>query len=108
MAGVETRRLGESDRDSPPLRAGEQGRDWSCVRATDRRAALRLLHPHRVKAPAVVARFDREAQVIGRLRRPGVVELIAAGISDDGRPYLCMELLEGEDLAAVVERGGPL
>ncbi|HSR99813.1 MAG TPA: serine/threonine-protein kinase, partial [Kofleriaceae bacterium] len=128
MAGVDTRRLGEPDRAEDridrPLRAGEQVGDWICVRAiggggfgavyevrhraTDQRAALKLLHAHLVKAPAIVARFDREAQVIGRLRHPGVVELIAAGISDDGRPYLCMELLEGEDLAAVVERGGPL
>jgi serine/threonine-protein kinase len=128
MAGEQTRRLGEPDRPEDridrPLRAGEQVGDWTCVRAiggggfgavyevrhrtTDQRAALKLLHAHLVKAPAIVARFDREAQVIGRLRHPGVVELIAAGISDDGRPYLCMELLEGEDLAAVVERGGPL
>src|SRR5689334_14964440 len=128
MAGVDTRRLGEPDRPEDridrPLRAGEQFGDWICVRAiggggfgavyevrhraTDQRAALKLLHAHLVKAPAIVARFDREAQVIGRLRHPGVVELIAAGISDDGRPYLCMELLEGEDLAAVVQRGGPL
>jgi tRNA A-37 threonylcarbamoyl transferase component Bud32 len=124
VPGEQTRRLGPSDGESRQLRAGEQVNDWIVVRAiggggfgavyevrhrtTDQRAALKLLHAHLVKAPAIVARFDREATVIGRLRHPGVVELIAAGLSDDGRPYLCMELLDGEDLAAVVARSGPL
>jgi eukaryotic-like serine/threonine-protein kinase len=123
MAG-ETRRLGESDRESRPLGPGEPVGDWIVVRAlggggfgavyevrhrtTDQRAALKLLHAHLVKAPAIVARFDREATAIGRLRHPNVVELIAAGLSDDGRPYFCMELLDGEDLAAAIERSGPL
>jgi tRNA A-37 threonylcarbamoyl transferase component Bud32 len=123
MAG-ETRRLGESDRESRALGPGEPVGDWLVVRAlggggfgavyevrhrtTGQRAALKLLHAYLVKAPAIVARFDREATAIGRLRHPNVVELIAAGLSDDGRPYFCMELLDGEDLAAAVERSGPL
>src|SRR6185295_12068952 len=77
-------------------------------RTTDQRVALKLLHAHLVKAPAVVARFDREATVIGRLRNPSVVEFVAGGLTEDGRPYMCTELLDGEDLAAVVERSGPL
>jgi eukaryotic-like serine/threonine-protein kinase len=123
MAGERTRRLGDADRESRQLQPGERLDDWIVVRAiggggfgaiyevrhaTGQRAALKLLHAHLVKAPAVVARFDREATAIGRLRHPNVVELIAAGLADDGRPYLCMELLDGEDLAAVVERSGPL
>ena len=44
--------------------------------------------------------------MIGRLRHPNVVELVAAGLRDDGRPYLCMELLDGEDLAAVIAQRG--
>jgi len=124
MAGERTRRLGEAEHESRRLQPGERIDDWLVVRAlggggfgaiyevrhaaTDQRAALQLLHAHLVKAPAIVARFDREATAIGRLRHPNVVELIAAGISEDGRPYMCMELLDGEDLAAVVERSGPL
>ncbi|HEU4728251.1 MAG TPA: serine/threonine-protein kinase [Kofleriaceae bacterium] len=129
MADERTRRLGElgPDRhegDPRPLSPGERVGDWSCVRmlagggfgtvyearhhATGQRAALKLLHAHLVPSPAIVARFHREAQVIGRLRHPSVVELIAAGLHDDGRPYLCMELLDGEDLAAVIRRRGPV
>ncbi|HET7503123.1 MAG TPA: serine/threonine-protein kinase [Kofleriaceae bacterium] len=126
MADEHTRRLGEARPagDPRPLSPGERVGDWSCVRllagggfgtvyevrhhASGQRAALKLLHAHLVPSPAIVARFHREAQVIGRLRHPSVVELIAAGLSDDGRPYLCMELLDGEDLAARVRRSGPM
>ncbi|HEX3478838.1 MAG TPA: serine/threonine-protein kinase [Kofleriaceae bacterium] len=76
-------------------------------RATGQRVALKLLHAHLVAAPEIVARFHREATVIDRLRHPGIVELIAVGVAA-GRPYLCMELLDGEDLAALVRRTGPM
>jgi eukaryotic-like serine/threonine-protein kinase len=129
MAGERTRRLGEPDPERPErevrqLRPGDRVDDWVMVRAlsgggfgvvyearhhaTDQRVALKLLHAHLVKSPAIVARFHREATVIGRLRHPNVVELVAAGLTEEGRPYLCMELLDGEDLARIVERSGPL
>ena len=134
MADDRTRRLGEPDPGQRPagepernprqLQPGEQVGDWIVIRAlggggfgtvyearhrtTDQRAALKLLHAHLVLSPAIVARFHREASVIGRLRHPNVVELVGAGLRDDGRPYLCMELLDGEDLAEVIARTGPM
>jgi serine/threonine-protein kinase len=131
MADDHTRRLGElepgarpAERDRRPLQPGERVGDWIVVRAlagggfgavyevrhraTDQRAALKLLHAHLVLSPAIVARFRREASVIERLRHPNVVELVDAGLRDDGRPYLCMELLDGDDLAAVIARGGAM
>jgi serine/threonine-protein kinase len=132
MADDHTRRLGEPgqrppggpERDPRRLQPGERVGDWVVIRAlagggfgtvyeaqhraTDQRAALKLLHAHLVLSPAIVARFHREANVIGRLRHPNVVELVAVGLRDDGRPYLCMELLDGEDLAAVIGRRGPM
>jgi eukaryotic-like serine/threonine-protein kinase len=121
-----TRRLGEPEpgRDPRRLQPGERVDDWIVVRAlggggfgtvyearhrtTAQPAALKLLHAHLVMSAEIVARFHREATVIGRLRHPSVVELVAAGLTGDGRPYLCMELLDGEDLAALVGRRGPL
>jgi serine/threonine-protein kinase len=120
-----TRRLGaEGEREARRLEPGEQVDDWIVVRAlggggfgavyetqhraTGQRTALKLLHAHLVASPEMVARFHREATVIDRVRHPSIVELVAVGVAGDGRPYLCMELLDGEDLAAVIRRTGPM
>lgn len=52
-------------------------------------------------------RFEREARMVSKIRSPHVVQVFAAGITADGVPYVVMELLDGEDLAARLERGGP-
>jgi tetratricopeptide (TPR) repeat protein len=53
-----------------------------------------------------IARFVREAQVLARLRHPAVVRYVAHGTTDDGKPFLAMEWLEGEDLGARLARQG--
>ncbi len=74
----------------------------------DQRAALKLLHAQFVSSGEMLARFEREIDVLRRLKHPNIVTLVEAGVSGDGRPYLCMELLEGEELSTLLERGGPL
>lgn len=55
------------------------------------------------------SRFRREAQSAARLRHPNVVTVFDYGTDDDlGLDYLVMELLEGEDVAARVQREGAL
>ncbi|MBA3458762.1 MAG: serine/threonine protein kinase [Deltaproteobacteria bacterium] len=73
-----------------------------------RRAALKLMHAHFVASPEMLARFDREISVLRRMTHPNIVNLIEAGFSADQRPYLCMELLEGEELSKIVTEKGPL
>ena len=71
-----------------------------------RRGALKVLHGHLIESEEMVARFLREAETVGRLRHPNVVELLDAGVAPDGRPFLVMELLDGVDLArAIAEQG---
>jgi len=53
-------------------------------------------------------RFEREAQVIARLRSPHTVDLFDFGIADDGAFYYVMELLEGLDVDALIRRFGPV
>jgi serine/threonine-protein kinase len=125
MVDERTRRLdAPGEREPRQLRPGERVDDWIVVRvlggggfgtiyearhaATDQHTALKLLHAHLVGSAEIVARFHREATVIGRLHHPSIVELVAVGVSGDGRPYLCMELLDGEDLASLIRRGGPM
>jgi tetratricopeptide (TPR) repeat protein len=60
--------------------------------------ALKLLQsPESVEA---THRFAREAQLLASLRHPGIVSYVAHGLPTDGQPFLAMEWLEGEDLAA--------
>ncbi|MDY0004550.1 MAG: serine/threonine-protein kinase, partial [Polyangia bacterium] len=52
-------------------------------------------------------RFRREAEVCSRLKHEHIVEVVDFNITESGRPYIVMELLEGEDLATRLERQGP-
>ena len=54
--------------------------------------------------PRGKARFQREARTAARLRHPGIVSVQDLG-EEDGRPYLVMELVEGESLASRLRRG---
>jgi serine/threonine protein kinase len=77
----------------------------SIYRATDsltgETLALKLLH---TETPDALQRFSREAHVLASLRHPGIVSYIAHGSTPDGRPFLGMEWLEGEDLARRLAR----
>ncbi|WP_159046012.1 protein kinase domain-containing protein [Streptomyces sp. WM6372] len=55
----------------------------------------------------VVARFRREATIGARLQHPGITVVHDVG-QQDGRLFIVMELLSGEDLAAVLARDGAL
>jgi serine/threonine-protein kinase len=55
------------------------------------------------------ARFLREARVCGSLVHPNVVPIVSSGFdAERGTPYIVMPLLEGEDLAKVLDRVGAL
>ena len=57
--------------------------------------------------PATRTRFNREAKAAARLRSPNVVQILDQGVWEDV-PYIAMELLEGEDLRARLDRLGKL
>jgi serine/threonine-protein kinase len=57
---------------------------------------------------ASVARFVREAQAAFKLKSEHVARVTDVGTLDDGLPYMVMELLEGMDLARVLQERGPL
>lgn len=49
-------------------------------------------------------RFSREVDAIGRIESPHVVRLLDHGTLEEGRPFLVMEHVPGETLAAYLER----
>ena len=80
-------------------------------RAHDRRlnlsVAVKLLRREVIADTDIAMRFRREALAATVLRHPNIVACLEAG-SDDGQPYLVMELVDGEDLAARLTRVGRL
>jgi serine/threonine-protein kinase len=88
------------------LGAGGMGAVYEVVhRITRHHRALKVLHADFAKDAEVVARFLREASVAGTLNSAHVVETFDAGQLEDGSPYVLMEMLEGETLADLLERG---
>jgi Protein kinase domain len=73
-----------------------------------RKAAVKVLHADLCRNPPERERFRREARVASRIRSPHVVEVLDFGEDAAGRPYLVMELLDGEPLRAVLDREGRL
>jgi len=69
---------------------------------TKRSVALKLLLPEQRAAPEPRARLLREALALSAARHPGVVAALDAGETDDGTPYLVLELLEGRSLEGIL------
>ncbi|HRI69737.1 MAG TPA: protein kinase, partial [Polyangium sp.] len=66
-------------------------------RAAGKPVAIKVLSQHDADA---VRRFDHEARVLAELAHPHIVQHVAHGAMANGTPYLVMEWLEGQSLAA--------
>jgi len=73
----------------------------------DREVAVKLLRPEVAKDADLAGRFRREALATTVLRHPNIVACLDTG-TDGSQPYLVMDLVDGEDLAARLRRGGRL
>lgn len=73
---------------------------------TGARVAVKVLSRVYAGDPRERERFMREAKTIARIAHPSVVKLLDSGQQEDGRPFLVMELLEGESLADRLRRDG--
>ncbi|HEX9164445.1 MAG TPA: serine/threonine-protein kinase [Gemmatimonadales bacterium] len=72
----------------------------------ERVVALKVLEPVLTTEPAAVERFRREAQLAARLRHSNVVDIYDIG-GRYGLLWYTMELVEGPNLAQLIEREGP-
>jgi eukaryotic-like serine/threonine-protein kinase len=97
------------------LGQGGMGEVWRARhRMLARPAAIKLIRPTGagnggpVISEESMNRFEREAQVIARLRSPHTVDLFDFGVADNGSFYYVMELLEGLDADTLVRRFGPV
>ncbi len=62
-----------------------------------RPVAIKVLH-RGFERLDVERRFRLEAQILDRFRHPHIAALFAAGKTEDGRPYLVMERVQGEPI----------
>jgi serine/threonine-protein kinase len=70
-----------------------------------KRFAVKLLAARHATSEEAFARFQREAEITSRLGHPHIVEIVDFDVTEDGQPFMVMELLEGEDLADRLARG---
>lgn len=82
--------------------------DFADVTEADRDGevvALKRLHPHAARDPALHALFVREGELAAALPpHPGLVRAVDRG-EVDGRPWLAMPLIAGADLRARIAAG---
>jgi serine/threonine-protein kinase len=70
----------------------------------DRTVAIKVLPAHLADTPEAKQRFEQEARAVSALNHPNICTLHDVG-SQDGTEFLVMEFLEGETLAARLEKG---
>ncbi|WP_181233331.1 serine/threonine-protein kinase [Enhygromyxa salina] len=74
----------------------------------DRTVAIKILNEDHRYRDDRLARFVAEAHMTSHLRHPNIVDVLDFGSTQEGVVFMVMELLEGEDLRAMVRRDGPL
>jgi len=84
--------------------AAERELTHSSATSAPRRLALKVLRENALSFEQKKA-FMQEATLLAAIDHPGVVKVFGFGMLPDHRPYLAMERLEGEPLAARLRRG---
>jgi serine/threonine protein kinase len=69
-----------------------------------RKVALKVLAAHLAADADALDRFHREAEIVSQLHHPNIVQITDFDTTEDGEPYIVMELLFGECLADRLER----
>src|SRR5437867_6381127 len=88
-----------------PVGAGGMGEVYRAKDTRlDRIVAIKVLPSHVASDPELRQRFEREARAVSSLNHPHICALYDVG-HQDGTDFLVMEYLEGETLAARLERG---
>lgn len=89
------------------LGVGGMGAVFACTHKNNgTRAAIKVLHAEFARALDVKERFLREGRIANRVDHPARVPVVDDGVSNEGEPYLVMELLEGMTLGELLRRGG--
>jgi hypothetical protein len=86
------------------LGRGGMGEVYEAANEGGDRVAIKVLYGHLAGHPTVLERFQREADAARKLPSDFVAAVHKVGTTSDGAPYLIMDFLRGEDLAAMLRR----
>jgi eukaryotic-like serine/threonine-protein kinase len=87
------------------LGVGGMGHVWSAYNAElELPVAIKLLRTEQ-KTSSLAERLRLEARAAARLVHPSIVRVFDIAMTEDGDPFIVMELLTGENLAEVLSRG---
>src|SRR4051812_14070000 len=104
MPSPDNRILGDKYRLVRQLDEGGMGSVWLAEHLSlHSPVAVKLITEEIADTEEGLQRFLREARAAASLRSPHVVQILDYGV-EGGTPYIVMELLDGESLAARLER----
>jgi serine/threonine protein kinase len=63
-----------------------------------KKVAVKVLNAELSASKIVIERFIREARAAASVKSPNIVDIYDSGTLEDGRPFITMEMLEGETL----------
>ncbi len=107
MADLTGKRLGKYELVERLGRGGMAEVYKSYQPGMDRFVAIKVMHSHLAESEDFVTRFKREAQLVGHLRHPHIVQVIDFDVQDEGY-YMVMEYIKGETLKYYIQQKGPL
>jgi serine/threonine-protein kinase len=91
------------------LGRGGMGCVYEAVNTTiNKRVAIKCIDHALAMSPDAKARFAREAMAASAAESPYIVQIFDTGATEEGLPYMVMELLHGEDLGSLLTEVGRL
>lgn len=98
--------LAEKWRLDSVLGIGGMAAVYAATHRAGKRFAIKVLHSELALEDDIRARFQREAYAANRVEHPDALSVLDDDVTEDGAPFLVMELLSGETLDARWERKG--
>ncbi|HET9158252.1 MAG TPA: protein kinase [Myxococcaceae bacterium] len=99
--------LGETYRIQSLIGRGGMGAVWAAehLRLPGKHVAVKVLLDAAAGGEEMLQRFRREAEIASRLGHPNIVEVLDFNTLPTGQPYIVLEYLQGETLAARLASG---
>ena len=88
---------------------GGMGSVYKALHVTfDELRAIKVISPELVTDETFLKRFKHEAVITRKLQHPNAVRVDDIDESEDGRPFIVMEFIEGRSLRKLIEEGGAM